>query len=154
MYHPLPSFRLFSSVLLAAEALLLCSPAGASPFIQNGAQKAFQLPNGPVHANQRKLLHDDGQSSLSKAIEALKEASPRVVDTFNSVMSELGDVARDLTWSLPQKEVLPRPHDWDFTVSSKALPGHSLRIKEPKSLGVDNVKQVSLTYVQRCADFP
>jgi len=143
MYHPLSNFRLFSTVFLAAEALLLSGFVGASPFGQKTPQKAFQLPKGYVDTKQ-KPSHDDGQSSWSKAIEALKEASPQVLDTFTSVMSELGDAARSLTWTLPQKDVLPRPNDWDFIVSSKALPGHSLRIKEPKSLGVDNVKQVSL----------
>lgn len=145
MRHPLSNFRLFSSALLAAEAVLLSDFVGASPFGQKAPQKAFQLPTEYVHSKQHQPSHDDGQSSWSKAIDALKEASPQVLDTFTSVMSELGDAAPSLTWTLPQKDVLPRPNDdWDFIVSSKVLPGHSLRIKEPKKLGADNVKQVSL----------
>jgi len=79
---------------------------------------------------------------LNFALQSLREASSQVIETFESVMAEFRDVARDMTWSLPKKHVVPRPNDWDFIVSSSALAEHSLRVKRPEGLGIDDVKQV------------
>jgi len=81
---------------------------------------------------------------MESTLNALRGASTQVLETFESVMSELGDTSNRLTWSLPKKAVQARPNGWDFTVSTTALPEHSLRVKKPSDLGVDDVKQVPI----------
>lgn len=117
--------------------LLLVFVANASPF----TQITFQNPHPTDGITTTKW--GDRLPCLDVALQSLSDASFEVLETFESVMSELRDAARELTWTLPEKNVLPRPSkDWDFTVASSALPEHALRVKKPKSLGVDDVKQV------------
>ena len=129
----LSAFILLSLVLTTSLAL-------ANPLIQ----KPFNLPKEEAVSKQEYRPAKDGSRfpSMDVALKALSEASSQVIETFETVTSELGDVSKHLTWSLPQKEVKARPHDWDFTVSTSALPEHSLRVKTPDGLGVDDVKQV------------
>lgn len=107
-------------------------------------QKPFNLPKEEAASKQEYRPAKDGSRfpSMNVALKALNEVSSQAIETFETVMSELGDVSKHLIWSLPQKEVKVRPYDWDFTVSTSALPEHSLRVKEPDNLGVDDVKQV------------
>jgi len=130
--------------------LSLAFAAHASPL----TQITFQNPR-PENADAPGLAHDgaDRLPCLNFALQSLRDASSQVLETFESVMSELRDAARDMTWSLPKKNVVPRPDDWDFIVSSSALSEHSLRVKRPDGLGVDDVKQVyaelsSFSYLQ------
>jgi hypothetical protein len=80
--------------------------------------------------------------ALQKALDALKEAPSEVMETFEQVMLDLGYFSGNLTWTLPAKEISPRPDGWDFSITSNVLPDHSLRVKQPNGLGVDDVKQV------------
>ena|ERR1700676_534098 len=133
--------NLASSV--AATALIALSAsysAHAKPFI-TGPQTAFQL--GDPSAQQSHSSANGGRNAaMEYAMKALTGVSAQVAETFETVMAELGDVSKHMTWSLPKKVVTPRPDGWDATVSSAALPEHSLRVKTPNSLGVDDVKQV------------
>jgi hypothetical protein len=124
------------STIILLSLVLTTYLTHANPLIQ----KPFNLPKEEAQTHRSA---NDGSRFPSKdvALKALSEASYQVIETFEIVMSELGDVSKHLTWSLPKKEVKARPHDWDFTVSTSALPEHSLRVKKPNSLGVDDVKQ-------------
>ena len=126
---------LYTFILLS----LVLTTALGNPLIQ----KPFNLPKEEAASKQEYRPAKDGSRfpSMNVALKALNEVSSQAIETFETVMSELGDVSKHLTWSLPQKEVELR-HDWDFTVSTSALPEHSLRVKEPDNLGVDDVKQV------------
>lgn len=126
---------MWRSLLFSALSVL---SAGASPLIQNVPQKPFNVPTQDLkHID---VLGNDGHSGSSDvAMEFLAAAPSQLIETFEAVMSKLDDASK---WALPQKEARPRLHDWDFTVSTSGLPQHSLRIKEPNSLGVDDVKQV------------
>jgi hypothetical protein len=115
----------------------------ATPFVPNESQKVFNIPKQNPQSGHHSAT-GSRLPSLDVALESLGEASSQVIETFENVMSELADDAKHMTWSLPQKAVKARPHDWDFTVSTTALPEHSLRVKKPDSLGVDDVKQVPL----------
>ena len=113
----------------------------ATRLVPNEPQKPFNIPKqNPLFAHHSAT--GGRLPSLDVALKSLGEASSQVIETFENVMSELGDDAKRMTWSLPQKAVKARPHDWDFTVSTTALPEHSLRVKTPDGLGVDDVKQV------------
>ena len=107
-------------------------------------QKPFNIHKEEGASKQLHNPAKDGGRfpSMDVALEALSEASSQVIEIFETVMSELGDVSKHLTWSLPQKEVKARPHDWEFKVSTSVLPEYSLRVKIPNNLGVDDVKQV------------
>jgi hypothetical protein len=135
----------------AVPLLSLLLIANASPLIENNAQTHFSLSKDKVESTHHQHVASTNRvPSLESALNALRGASVQVVETFESVMSELGDASKHLTWSLPQKAVNARPGDWDFTVSTHALPEHSLRVKKPNNLGVDDVKQVQkLTQVKR-----
>ena len=128
------------STFILLSVLLTTYLAHANPLIQ----KPFYLPKEEAASKQAHRPPSDGNRfpSMDVALKALDEASSQVIETFETVMSELGDVSKHLTWSLPKKEVKARPYEWDFTVSTSALPEHSLRVKKPGSLGVDDVKQV------------
>src|SRR6266496_254370 len=141
MAHQHSTVSLSTFILLSL--VLTTYLARANPFVQN----PFNLPKEEPTSKQLHSPAQDGGRfpSMDVALEALSEASSEVIEIFETVMSELGNVSKHLTWSLPQKEVKARPHDWDFKVSTSALPEHSLRVKNPDSLGVDDVKQV-------CAD--
>jgi len=139
--------------LTTVPLLSLLLIANASPLIQNNAdQTHFSLSKEQSESTHHHHVADNSRMpSMESALNALRGASAQVVETFESVMSELGDASKHLTWSLPQKAVNARPHDWDFTVSTTALPEHSLRVKKPNNLGVDDVKQVQkLIHVKRC----
>jgi len=131
----------------ALPLLSLLFTANASPLIQNNVpQTHFSLSK--EHSESTLYHHVAGDSrlpSMESALNALRGVSAQVVETFESVMSELGDASKHLTWSLPRKSAEARPNDWDFTVSTTALPEHSLRVKKPNNLGVDDVKQVTIT---------
>jgi hypothetical protein len=134
--------NLSSSVVAVA---LVCLSTGyvahATPFL-HGGQTPFHLSESSTH---RDNPGSGGRpAAIEYALKALTEASAQVLETFETVMAELGDVAKDMTWSLPKKNITPRPHGWDYTVSSAALPDHALRVKKPNSLGVDHVKQVCI----------
>jgi hypothetical protein len=133
-----PSIFSYFTILFVSSFVLLIV---ATPLVPNEHQKPFnipkQTPQPPHHSATGGRL-----PSLDVALKSLDEASLQLIETFENVMSELGDNAKHMTWSLPQKAVKARPHDWDFTVSTTALPEHSLRVKKPDSLGVDDVKQV------------
>ena len=128
--------------VLLATAVSVASFTTATPFDHKPSQKTFklgaQLPQVASSAPGR-------SAAIENALKALTQVSSQVLDTFESVMGELSDVSKHLTWSLPQKLATPRLSGWDYTVSSAALPEHSLRVKQPNSLGVDNVKQVRLS---------
>ena len=128
------------STIILLSLVLTTYLTHANPLIQ----KPFSRPKEEAASTQTHRPANDGSRFPSKdvALKALSEASSQVIETFEIVMSELGDVSKHLTWSLPKKEVKARPHGWDFTVSTSALPEHSLRVKKPNSLGVDDVKQV------------
>jgi hypothetical protein len=142
--------------LTTVPLLSLLLIANASPLIQNNAaQTHFSLSKeqseSTHHHHHHHVADNSRMPSMESALNALRGASAQVVETFESVMSDLGDVSKHLTWSLPQKAVSARPDGWDFTVSTTALPQHSLRVKKPNNLGVDDVKQVQkLTHVKRC----
>ena len=130
---------LYLSTLILLSLVLTPYVAHANPFIQ----KPLNILNAEATSKQEHRPAKDGSHSTSMdvALKALNEASSQVIETFEAVMSELGDVSKHLTWSLPKKEVNARPQDWEFTVSTSALPEHALRVKEPDNLGVDDVKQ-------------
>jgi hypothetical protein len=113
--------------------------AHATPFL--GGQKPFQLNDVSLKQTDRPG-HNGRNAAMEFGLKALTQASAQVIETFETVMAELGDISRHMTWSLPKKNVTPRPDGWDYTVASGALPDHALRVKKPKSLGVDRVKQV------------
>jgi hypothetical protein len=140
MITPSSTKFLFTAVLLCIFSAHIC--VSATPYIQKTFQKPFKLatPDAePAHSPADPAT----LPSLDSALKALSEVSYQVIETFETVMSELGgEVTKYLSWSLPQKEVTHRPHDWDYTVSTTALPEHSLRVKKPRGLGVDDVKQV------------
>ena len=124
---------------LSLISLVLTS--NSSPLSQNaGAQTPFRLSKG--ESTLHPVVGVNRLPSIESALTALRGASAQVVETFENVMSELGDASKHLTWSLPRKTVKSRPDEWDFKVSSDALPDHALRVKKPNSLGVDDVKQV------------
>jgi len=132
-----PVYVVFPATLLFG--LYLAFFVSASPFRQPGTQKPFvhsQDPSVPPAVSLSRL------PAVQSALKSLRDASPQVIETFEKVMAELGDISQSLTWMLPQKQVVPRPNDWDFTITTKALPEHSLRIKQPNELGVDDVRQV------------
>jgi hypothetical protein len=131
----------------ALPLLSLLLTAKASPLTQNNApQIHFSLSKEQFEStNHNHHVVGNRLPSMESALNALRGASAQVVETFESVMSELGDASKHLTWSLPKKTVEVRPNDWDFTVSTTALPEHSLRVKKPNNLGVDDVKQVPKT---------
>jgi hypothetical protein len=127
----------------ALPLLSLLLNANASPLTQNnGPQTHFSLSKEHSESTHHHHVAGSRLPSMESALNALRGASAQVVETFESVMSELGDSSKHLTWSLPKKAVEARPNDWDFTVSTTALPEHSLRVKKPNNLGVDDVKQV------------
>jgi hypothetical protein len=130
---------LFTTVVLLF-LVLTTYLANATPFILDGTQKPFQIPKS-VSQSVHHTNIDGRVPCLDIALKSLGEASSQTIETFENVMSELGDVSKHMTWSLPQKKANARLHDWDFTVSTTALPEHSLRVKRPNNLGVDNVKQ-------------
>jgi hypothetical protein len=118
--------------------------ANASPL----TQITFQSPNAKAGQTDKiAMASGDRLPCLEAALQSLHHASSQVLETFELIMSEFHDAAKDLTWTLPKKNILPRPTDWDFTISSSALPDHSLRVKKPNSLGVDDVKQVSINFL-------
>jgi len=129
--------------VLFSLSLVFTAVTHASPLTQ---QIPFQHPAlAAKAASTSSAKWADRLPCLDVALQSLLDASAQVIETFESVMSEFRDAANDLTWTLPKKNVVPRPtHDWDFSVSSSALPEHSLRVKKPDSLGVDDVKQVLL----------
>jgi len=110
----------------------------ATPFINKSPQQPFNLPNHATHESHKA----DRTPAMEYALKALSHASAQVIETFETVMAELDDVAKQLTWSLPKKSVRQRPDGWDYKVASAALPEHRLRVKKPNGLGVDDVKQV------------
>jgi len=120
--------------------VLLHSFGVTKSVVQNAQQKTFNLP--PKYREE-----SDSPSSRHRhpgyevAAEAFKAASPQVQEMFEAFISGLDDDFEHLTLSPPQKNVTLRPA-WDFTVSTTALPEHSLRVKRPNSLGVDDTKQV------------
>lgn len=128
------SFKILLATAISAACLVV-----ATPFDHKLSQKTFrlgaQIPHVTSSANGR-------SAAIEKALKALDQVSSQVIETFESVMGELGDISKHLTWSLPKKVATPRLAGWDYTVSSTALPEHSLRVKQPNSLGVDDVKQV------------
>jgi hypothetical protein len=130
-----------ASSALATVVISLWSScfAHATPFL--GGQKPFQL-NGIWFKQTDRPGHNGRNAAMEYGLKALTQASAQVIETFETVMAELGDISRHMTWSLPKKNVTPRPDGWDYTVSSGVLPDHALRVKKPKSLGVDHVKQV------------
>jgi hypothetical protein len=140
MTKRLPTTFMWASLLSLVLPIL---PVSASPLIQNVPQKPFNLPTQDSKA-VRLPANDGLWPSLDFGLEALSEASSQPIDTFEAVMLELGDTSK---WSLPKKEARPRLVDWDFTVSTSGLPQHSLRVKQPNSLGVDDVKQVYTYYL-------
>lgn len=108
--------------------------------VQNAQQKTFNLPNKYLEASDRpSSMHR--HPGFEVVLEAFKAASPRTQEMFEAFLSGLADDSEHLDLSLPQKDVTLRPA-WDFTVSTAALPEHSLRVKRPNSLGVDDTKQV------------
>jgi hypothetical protein len=124
--------------VLFTLSLVFAAATHASPLTQ---QIPFQHP--AVAATSASAKWADRLPCLDVALQSLRDASAQVLDTFESVMSEFRDAANDLTWTLPKKNIVPRPdNNWDFSVSSSALPEHSLRVKKPNGLGVDDVKQV------------
>jgi len=126
------------------QVVLLCVSLAFSAHASPLTQITFQNPglkNGPAHEGPDRL------PCLDVAFQSLRDASSQVLETFESVTSEFHDAVRDMTWTLPKKNVVPRSDNWDFNVSSSALPDHSLRGKRPDGLGVDDVKQV---YAQSC----
>lgn len=141
---PQPSTRRrMRQPVLFSLSLVFAAATHASPLTQ---QIPFQHPaltaTTPTSA-AASAKWADRLPCLDVALQSLRDASAQVLDTFESVMSEFRDAANDLTWTLPRKNIVPRPdHDWDFSVSSSALPEHSLRVKKPNGLGVDDVKQV------------
>jgi hypothetical protein len=140
-----------SASSVVAIALISLSTAyfvRATPFGQD-AQRPFQLVEGSLRSQS--AADGSRNPAMEYALKALGQASAQVIDTFETVMAELGDVSKHLTWSLPKKVVIPRPSGWDYTVSSAALPDHALRVKKPRSLGVDHVKQV-LSHNVSCSD--
>jgi hypothetical protein len=66
----------------------------------------------------------------------------QTTETYQQVVAELGDDGFPFSWSVPPKEASKRVGVWEYSVASTALPDHSLRIKQPTGLGVDDVKQV------------
>jgi hypothetical protein len=135
--------HLILAAFLLCQLLILPS-ANAAPGVI-GSQKPFRLPNilgSSNHGSHNKASYP----ALDRALKSLSGVSQQVVETFESVMSELGsDVFKHLTWTLPHKDVVSRPdREWRYRVSSDATPEHSLRIREPKNLGVDDVKQVRI----------
>lgn len=130
---------LYLSTFILLSLVLTAYLTHANPLLQ----KPLTILKEETTLKQEHRPAKDGSHSTSMdvALKALNEASSQVIETFEAVMSELGDVSKYLTWSLPEKEVNARPHDWDFTVSTSALPEHALRVKNPDSLGVDDVKQ-------------
>ena len=137
MAHRPPALSLLVPVLLSFIATSFL--ANANPLIQ----KPFTLPKDTAKQSYSPLT-DGRPPPLDIALKALNEASSQVIETFENVMSELGDISNQFTWSLPKKEVTGPRHDWDFRVSTSVLPEHSLRVKKPDSLGVDDVKQVQI----------
>ena len=126
-------------ILLAIAVCTACFSV-ATPLDHKLSQKPFKLGEQTPQAAHGSA---DGRSpAVENALKALSQASSQVIKTFETVMADLSDVSRHLTWSLPRKVVTPRLGGWDYTVSSAALPEHSLRVKQPNSLGVDDVKQV------------
>lgn len=126
--------------ILLATAIFTACCSVATPLDHKLSQIPFKLGGQVPQAPHRSA---DGRGPAFKnALKALSQASSQVIETFETVMAELSDVSRHLTWSLPRKVVTPRLDGWDHTVSSAALPEHSLRVKQPNSLGVDDVKQV------------
>ena len=130
---------MLTTILLSA---ILCGNAvTASPYGYPNGQKPFISPESSTQSFNSRTRPLPG---LVSALDALKETTPHVIETFETVMAELSDVSKHLTWDLPKKHVTPRPHEWDYTVSTPALPEHRLRVKQPYKLGVDDVKQVIL----------
>jgi hypothetical protein len=135
--------------VLFTLSLVFAAATHASPLTQ---QIPFQHP--AVHPAVAATTPTSASASakwadrlpcLDVALQSLRDASAQVLDTFEAVMSEFRDAANDLTWTLPKKNIVPRPDkDWDFSVSSSALPEHALRVKKPDGLGVDDVKQVCI----------
>lgn len=146
-----PSSRqTFITALVLFILLAVGSPA-TRPLARIGLQIPFNFPE-PHDNPARPIPSVASHSSLDVALKELEGASQQVIDTFEAVMSELGsEVSTYLIWSLPHKNVRISKHKWDFEVSSNALPEHSLRVKVPNSLGVDDVKQVRLKFVSNIA---
>jgi hypothetical protein len=130
------------SVLL--PLLVHVASISATPFLRDGPQLPFGLSEHLSRLAQSSTT-DNRPASLKAALGSLHDASGKVVKTFEDVMAEIPEVSSRLTWELPQKSANKRL-DWDFTVSSEALPEHALRVKDPQELGVDDVKQVCFPY--------
>ena len=133
-------------ILLATALSTVCLSA-ATPLGHKLSQTPFKLG---AQVPQAAHGSPDGRSpALEHALKTLSQVSSQVIETFETVMADLSDVSRHLTWSLPRKVATPRLSGWDYTVSSAALPEHSLRVKQPNSLGVDDVKQVRSLFLFR-----
>jgi hypothetical protein len=124
--------------VLLTTALLTAGIVNGTPFGSKSPQTPFNLPQD----NLRSSVSTSRNAAMEYAMKTLTGVSSQVVETFETVMGELSDVSKHLTWSLPEKAVKPRPEGWAYTVSSAALPEHALRVKKPDRLGVDDVKQV------------
>lgn len=129
--------------VLFTTALLTAGIVNGSPFGSKSPQTPFNLPE---HKHVSSPASAGRNAAMEYAMKALTGVSSQVVETFETVMGELSDVSKHLTWSLPEKEATRRLDGWEYTVSSAALPEHALRVKKPDSLGVDDVKQVSSAY--------
>jgi hypothetical protein len=125
--------------VLLTTALLTAGIVNGTPFGSKSPQTPFNLPQDNVKSPASSISRN---AAMEYAMKTLTGVSSQVVETFETVMGELSDVSKHLTWSLPEKAVKPRPEGWAYTVSSAALPEHALRVKKPDSLGVDDVKQV------------
>ena len=125
--------------VLLTTALLTAGIVNGTPFGSKSPQTPFNLPQDNVKSP---ISSTSRNAAMEYAMKTLTGVSSQVVETFETVMGELSDVSKHLTWSLPEKAIKPRPEGWAYTVSSAALPEHALRVKKPDSLGVDDVKQV------------
>ena len=116
--------------VLLTTALLTAGIVNGTPFGSKSPQTPFNLPQDNVKSP---ISSTSRNAAMEYAMKTLTGVSSQVVETFETVMGELSDVSKHLTWSLPEKAIKPRPEGWAYTVSSAALPEHAGRRPKPGS---------------------